>query len=165
MSDAAQSLQLALNDASAQILASHEDGEELLSDLCEVDATQLIPHIVTCFEKLFRGSDRRVTWEARGGALLSIEVLKQPLKAVLEEAINARIAEEQRQALAAAKPVTTDEAATSTTTQAVAAATTVPSTDAAPSSDKSAEEGLVATVGTESAPESSPPAPATAPSP
>ena len=104
VSDAAQALQLALNHASARILASREDGGELWSDLCEVYATQLIPHIVACFEKLFRGSDRRVTWEARGGAQLSIEVLKRPLKAVLEEAINARIAEEQRQALAAAKP-------------------------------------------------------------
>jgi hypothetical protein len=106
VSDAAQSLQLALNDASARILASREDGGELWSDLCEVFATQLIPHIVACFEKLFRGSDRRVTWEARGGALLSIELLKRPLKAVLEDAINARIAEEQRRALSTAKPST-----------------------------------------------------------
>jgi|EP01046_Picozoa_sp_COSAG06_P000882 hypothetical protein len=102
--DAAQALQMTLNDASAQILASREDGGELWADFCEVYATQLIPHIVTCFEKLFRGSDRRVTWEARGGALLAIEGLKKPLKAVLEEAIAARIAEEQKQALALAKP-------------------------------------------------------------
>ncbi len=141
VSDAAQSMQLTLNDASARILASREDGGELWSDLCEVYATQLIPHIVACFEKLFRGSDRRVTWEARGGALLSIEVLKRPLKAVLEEAINARIAEEQRQALASAKPSTgapqpqpSAEKAVSTAGSA-AAPTAVSATDALPSLD------------------------------
>ena len=113
--DAAQALQGTLNDASFRILACREEaGRELWPDFCEVYATQVIPHVVACFEKLFRGSDRRVTWEARGGSLLAIEGLKKPLKVVLEEAIASRVAEEERKALAMAKPEPATEATAAT---------------------------------------------------
>ena len=58
--------------ASRRILGCRLEGGDLWGDLCEVYVTALLPHVVSCFEKLFRGEDRIGTWEARGGRLLAL---------------------------------------------------------------------------------------------
>ena len=70
-------------------------------DLCEVYVTTLLPHVVSCFEKLFRGEDRIGTWEARGGRL-ALEELRAPLREALAEMRLAKQQAEQAKALAAA---------------------------------------------------------------
>lgn len=88
--------------ASRRILGCRLEGGDLWGDLCEVYVTALLPHVVSCFEKLFRGEDRIGTWEARGGRLLALEELRAPLREALQETRDAKQQAEQAKALAAA---------------------------------------------------------------
>jgi hypothetical protein len=85
--EAARSLKRLLGSAAERILACAHDEEAqgLFADFCRVHAQYVLPHTLSCFEKLFRGGERRSAWHLRAGSELELASLQHPFHQYYED--------------------------------------------------------------------------------